>query len=437
MIDFLGTLDRTQGLAERCEVQPPAPPTDLLWRALVRITPAAAPQEPVGRALDPCVVGAYGHSRSDALTRGVGEAVERYALFPSATAPPGTVRATAREAGGQVLAFHGPDTALGDPRAADEVLTWYPARRLRDGAEILVPAPLVDYPNASPEARHFDPTPSGAASGHGYTMALRAGLMEVIERDAFLIAWEERLRLARVTPFPLTAGDAAAGLGGKRNIKRRNLAALWQKTEQAGLVPVLADLPTAVPGVVCTVAAVIDETGAGAGPLATVGCNASDDPWWSMLGALQEALQVRSVILNSWDEHGFGRAPARIDDDDDRLRHLASPEGYEQVREWVDGFVQYTSHRTAVEVPTDTVVRSLVADGADPLAIDLTHRLPAGLREMGWAAVKVIPVGYQPLRLVESHDFSWHTGRLRTAEARTGRRAGPVSAFSGRPHPLP
>ncbi|MFF4228970.1 hypothetical protein [Streptomyces sp. NPDC001820] len=80
---------------------------------------------------------------------------------------------------------------------------------------------------------------------------------------------------------------------------------------------------------------------------------------------------------------------------------------------------------------------TLLVDGADPLAIDLTGRLPVALREMGWAAVKVVPVGYQQLRMTESYGFSWNTERLRTAESRAGLAADGRPAYRDRPHPLP
>nr|WP_238420840.1 YcaO-like family protein [Streptomyces taklimakanensis] len=385
-----------------------------------------------GEALTPRVVGAYGHSRTDTLARGVGEAVERYALFPEGGAPPGAVRGTLRELGSRALPFHRPDVALGDPDAVDEPLTWYPARRLRDDGEVLVPAPLVDYPDHSAEAGAFDPSPSGAASGQGAEMALRSALLETVERDAFTVAWERRLRLPRVRVDLDAAGDVP---GGKENARRRSLRALWRKAEQAGLVPLVADLPTGLPGITCSVGVVLDEKRPA--PLATVGCNATDDPWWSMLGALQEALQIRSVVVNSWDDRERGRAPAVIANDDDRLRYVASEDGHRCVSEWVEGFTGTREPRPRVQVPTEEIVRYLVEDGADPVAVDLTHRLPAPLREMGWAAMKVITVGYQPLRLVEDHPFTWNAHRLRTAQARTGCPAGPASRCPSRPHPLP
>ncbi|MFC7981291.1 YcaO-like family protein [Streptomyces sp. NPDC057336] len=432
MIDFLATLDPRNGLAEKSGMLPPKSPADPLWKALVRLACGADRPENTAQALSPRTVGAYGHSRMDALVRGAGEAVERYALFPQRGPLPGAVRATASALGARALPFAGPGVALGDARAAERPLTWYPARRLGDGAEVLVPAALVDYPAPPQEAEGFDPGPSGAASGQGYDMALRSALLETIERDALLVAWERRLRPARVDVGAVDAGRVRRG---RENAHWRSLLKLWASARQAGLEPVLADLPTGVPGVVCTVGVVIDRTGPR--PLATVGCNATDQVGWSLLGALQEALQIRSAVVNQRESHGYGEAPAEIRDDDDRLRYVASRQCFDLVDEWAGGFGRARPPRAARPVTTPALLEGVLADGADPLAVDVTGRLPAALREMGWAAVKVVPVGYQQLRMAESHGFSWNTERLRTAEARTGLAAAPGRPAPSRPHPLP
>ena len=60
---------------------------------------------------------------------------------------------------------------------------------------------------------------------------------------------------------------------------------------------------------------------------------------------------------------------------------------------------------------------------------------------MGWAAVKVIPVGYQHLRIDERMPHSWNVPRLASATERTGvpaRAPWPRATDEPhRPHPLP
>ncbi len=443
MIDFNASLDPVNGLADTSVLLPPAPPRDLLWRSMVSLCgPAdersAGADSGAGRALDPRVVGAYGHSRRDAMTRGVGEGVERYALFPHRPAPVGAVRAKRSELCGRALDFERPEVALGSPQAVHEVLTWYPARRVVDDTAVWVPAPLVDYPHPEPQpgraSRHlFDPSPSGAASGQGTEHALRSALLEIVERDALLVAWQRRLELRLV--------DVDAALESRNDANWRRLARLWEAVRRAGLTPLAADLPTAIPGVVCTVGVVLDQSASV--PLATVGCNATDDVAWSILGALQEALQIRSVIFSAW-QAGWGDdpTPTTILDDADRLRYVASKENFHAVRDWISHFRSPLAPPVERRVTTHDIVRAMVADGADPLVVELTHRLPPALRSMGWAAVKAIVPGYQPLRMVEHLDFTWNRTRLATAPRRTGLRGALCHPRQGEdagpgPHPLP
>ncbi|MGY1584236.1 YcaO-like family protein [Streptomyces sp. MN13] len=420
MIDVLPALEPSAGLVTLSRISPPAPPADLLWRCTVEL--ARAEPDRAGGVLSARLAGAHGHSSTDAMLRGVGEAVERYALHPDGPAPAGTVRATAAGLGSRAQRFHGPDVALG--AGTDRELTWYPATRLRDGATVLVPSALVDYPLTGPDADGFDPSPSGAAAGEGWTAAVRSALLETVERDAFQVAWERDLRPVRV-----------ADPGTDRTLTR-----LLRRAAQAGLEAVLAEVPTGVPGVACAIGVVVDE--AGPHPLATLGCKASDDPARRLLGALQEALQIRSAALVARERADRWPGGA-VRDDDDRLRFLASPEGYAQVRAWADAFAQDgpggpggPGDPAARRVSTDELVRAMVADGADPLIVDLTHRLPLGVRESGWAAVKAVPVGYQQLRIDDTRTDTWNRARLASAEARTGLTAGPAPT-GVRPHPLP
>ena len=95
------------------------------------------------------MVGASGTLAGGRAVRGAGEAVERFALHPQPGLP--TVRGKAADLTGPTLAVHDPAVALGAPEAASAELNWVPGRRLRDGREVLVPVPLVDWPATDAE----------------------------------------------------------------------------------------------------------------------------------------------------------------------------------------------------------------------------------------------------------------------------------------------
>ncbi|MBC9718874.1 YcaO-like family protein [Streptomyces sp. TRM66268-LWL] len=424
MIDIPRTLAPHTGIAAGYALTPPQN-TNPLWSAAVALHPVDgmdSDQVPLSAA----VAGAHGHSRADALVRGAGEAVERRALHPD----PGVYACTAKAADLGRPAFDAPQAALAHPKAADTPLTWYPARRLSDHATVLVPAGLVDWPVAT-ATELFDPSPSGAAAGNSHDMALRSALVEIVERDAFTTAWGRQLALPAYTD----PTHAVAPLSGNsENPAQTALFALWQQALQADITPTLAYIPTAVPGLWCVVACLVEPERPGA--LATVGMKASGRPHEALLGALQEAWQVRTALHNTPRATATGQGGPIITEHD-RIDYLCTPQAYAAVRDWVAGFTPATQPMEQGQITTRTLTDAVLADGADPLVVDLTPRLPLPVAAMGWHAVKVIPAGYQNLRMDERHQWSWHPQRMHTAPQRTGCPARLDDHRDAPPHPLP
>ena len=99
--------------------------------------------------------------------------------------------------GGALLDF----AALGSPAASIDELRWYPGRRLSSGEQVCVPAALVDDPvDPADNPGWFDSGPSGAAAGPDLEQATARALLEIIERDAIMVAWERDLRLPLLDP---------------------------------------------------------------------------------------------------------------------------------------------------------------------------------------------------------------------------------------------
>ncbi|MFE9404845.1 YcaO-like family protein [Streptomyces sp. NPDC006530] len=429
MIDYLATIEPAAGVVRAGTVLPPRLPDEPLWRGLMELAWQTPPDTAVPGPLAAHIVGAYGVSRSDVFVRAIGEAVERYALRPHPQDD--VVHGTSKALGRAALDFAGRDTSLAESPATERPLRWYPATRLHDGRIVQVPAGLVDFPARREDAREFDPSPSGAASGPGYPAALRSALLETIERDAVLIAWARALELPQIDLM-----QAMAQLTPSPSLKRLRRAI--DQASKAGWEPVVAQVPTKVPGVVCAVGAVIDRTGRH--PLAAVGCKASTDPAAALAGAVQEALQIRSVLHLIRQRLPDAPAPAAgITDDIARAVHFASESGTCTVQEWINGFtppgpLQHPLGSTEPDLAE--LIAAVHRDGGRPLAVNLTHRLPEPLRTMGWAVVKVIPDGYQPLRVDERCAPAWHQGRLASAPARTGTVANRSPDKTAPPHPL-
>jgi ribosomal protein S12 methylthiotransferase accessory factor len=155
----------------------------------------------------------YGADRAAVRDAALGEAVERYS---AAYLPDGLVTATARELGPE--AARPEDFALFAaeqyaqpgfpfvPFTSDTRLRWVRARRLQDGADAWLPAQLVylGFPHGEPLVAYS--TSNGLAAGDDWESALLPALLELVERDAFMLAWNARLS------FPLLDWEASPEL---------------------------------------------------------------------------------------------------------------------------------------------------------------------------------------------------------------------------------
>lgn len=364
-----------------------------------------------------CVTGACAPSRTEAVIRAVGEAVERYALH----GPP-DLQARMSEVPGPVLQMREPGAELADP-PTDRVIGWYRSTRLSDGATVLAPSGVVEYPGTDLPPG-FDPGPSGAAAGVGSDAALRSALLETVERDAIIVAWARQLRLQEVDVDRVLVAATA-------DERWQRLADSVALVREAGLQPVFARVPCGVPGVVCVVGGLDGPPGQ---PRIALGAKASEHPADALRAALHESMQLYPALGTV--------APAgdpMVSTELDRMRFLASSAGQAALRQWL---ADPEPHEyPTVQGPsrsTQALLADLMADGLDPHLVDLSGRLPPRLRDRGWAVVKVIPVGYQPLRIDERTEYGWNHRRLDEAEWRTGAVARlPVGTRVGAPHPLP
>lgn len=74
-------------------------------------------------------------------------------------------------------------------------IPWLPGHRLRDGSRILVPSRLAYYGPDLHSPPYLQETSSGCATGGTLAEAVLFGLLELIERDAFLIGWYHGVHL--------------------------------------------------------------------------------------------------------------------------------------------------------------------------------------------------------------------------------------------------
>lgn len=93
-----------------------------------------------------------------------------------------------------------PPSAFGLHSRADLVPTrWVAATRLADGVEVAVPRDVAYYLSEQTEQLVQDSS-NGCACGGSLAEAILYGLLEVVERDAFLIGWYGALPLEEIDP---------------------------------------------------------------------------------------------------------------------------------------------------------------------------------------------------------------------------------------------
>ncbi|MGP4102648.1 TOMM precursor leader peptide-binding protein [Nonomuraea sp. KM90] len=90
------------------------------------------------------------------------------------------------------------------PYHPDLVIPWVWGYSLRDERPLLVPASITYYHLIDQAGRFVQECSNGCASGGCLEEAILHAMLELIERDAFLIAWYTKLRLREIDPHSCT-----------------------------------------------------------------------------------------------------------------------------------------------------------------------------------------------------------------------------------------
>jgi bacteriocin biosynthesis cyclodehydratase domain-containing protein len=307
-------------------------------------------------------------------------------------------------------------------------LGWIRARSLVSDRVIFVPAiaVLLDYA-AAPGENLFPLSSTGLGAGETLPDAVLRGALEVIERDAFLIAWANHLNGVKIDP--VTHPDPAV---------RTYCRAAYRR----GLGINLICLPTDAP---VHVFMAITTQSTEDGPAAAVGLGADFDPAAAARSAIWEADQVRTVLKLQ-----LRNASAR-----ERLDHLTAHLGSVSALE--DHALLYCGHGSMpafdflLDRPTQAftwqaphamkcherltrLVDHFAAEHRDLLYVDLT---PIDLAQINLHVARSLIPGYQPLHFGAKACRMGGT-RLFDLPVRLGLRAtaSTPAALNPDPHPL-
>jgi ribosomal protein S12 methylthiotransferase accessory factor len=364
----------------------------------------------------------------------LGEAIERYAALnwiPQRrfvgirAAVPGRTLHPAE------LVLYAPEQYARLPFASyadDTVLEWVPARSLRDGDEVWVPllAAHLGYQVPDASAYLFPSTSNGFAGGPTLTYAALRALLEVIERDAFLISWSHRL--------PGTRYDA-------RTVADDETQSIALAYARRGVHIDVHLLPTDTAATAALAIGWNDQL-----PSAVVGLGADLDPVSAARRAVLEVAQVRPAL----------RARLQRRDVVERMRSLAGDPS--TVRDLDDHDLLYADPATALRAlaflrdcprqmwdllpaparstsqALSELVSSVIDIAGDVLYLDVTPRDAASL---GVAVARVIVPGFQPIHFGAAQMRLGHQ-RLRRMPSDIGLRARPaeLDELNLDPHPV-
>ncbi|MGW8742426.1 TOMM precursor leader peptide-binding protein [Streptomyces sp. NPDC055794] len=327
------------------------------------------------------------------------------------------------------------DDPLVDPFDPDRVIPWVWGYSLRDERPLLVPARLVHYSAGIAADNFVFECSNGCAIGSCLEEAVLGGVLELIERDAFLLAW--------YGGTPLTEIDLAT-------VPDPTTRAMIDRAELLGYDVHAFDnrIDLAVP--VVTGLAVRRDGGPG---LFSFGASASLDPAAALQGALSEVLTYIPHLPGQVDDRRHElEAMAR---DFSKVRHLkdhaqlyglpdmavhAAP--YRKPRavlpmseiyaRWEDSRPRTRDLADDVRFCRDELIRA----GYDVVVVDQTT---SEQQHLGLRTVCVLSPGLLPI------DFGWGRQRaltmprLRTAAHRGGLRDRDLTEPEIRrvPHPFP
>jgi ribosomal protein S12 methylthiotransferase accessory factor len=367
--------------------------------------------------------GGAGATRAEAAASAVGEALERYSA--SFVPDDALVVASAFELGpdavdpGRFALFSDRQhTGSGFPFrrfTRDTRVAWIAGRSLPHGEPAWLPAELVFLAGAALEGERpiGYATSSGMACAETRAAALVRGLCELLERDAFMIMWSNRLSL------PLLEWSADHRIG---ELDRR----LFEPT---GLAYAAVDLSCfhrvpSVLGVVRARGRCAGALGVGAGTGPTV-----ERAWWK---ALAEAFAARAAgaklaLLES--------AVERIESFEDHIRFYADDRRAEAA-DFLDA--------SPARVPTGAVAplggeqvkelcERVAAAGSSAYAVDVTS---PDVAELGLTVTKVVAPELCALDVAHAARFLGGR-RLYEAAAALGMRDGPLAEADVNPDPHP
>lgn len=332
-----------------------------------------------------------GLSRGSALQAAIGEALERYCaqtweqeriivataddLGATAVDVNDIIQYSAEQYGQPKFPFR--------PFRRDAPYRWIDGLDLHEGRSVLLPAALAIMGfgaiNGGHDRELGSCTSSGMAAGRSFEQATLSALLELIERDAFMVHW-----YARQTPRRIHTSAVSQALP---RLASELIVALG---DGCAFLDITTDL-----GIPCALALCPHPKGFGL----AMGASCRLTYATAAEKALLEAAQCMLWILDS---ERSGVRPCReedIRDFTDHVRFYLDPANHchaafltqgERSCEWAPSLGSSIDSRTSLSLVLDALARN----GLKAYAVDMT---PEDVRDLGFTCVRALVPGLQPL----------------------------------------
>jgi len=309
---------------------------------------------------------------------------------------------------------------------------WIYARSLTSGTKILCPIQLVSslyfWKNVKTPWNKDGVEPmlrwcitTGLATGKSLEEAIVAGMLEVIEREAFMIAYLNKLSPPIINLEHLASQDEEVGRV-LRKFKRYNL--------EVHLVTLPTDFPVHV------VLAIIRDH-SGRGPAMAVGASADFNLKTCLLDALSESTSVRHSIKNTYKNPIHSKHIGRKE----RLMYWAKQENSNKINFFTRGkkiniHLKESVYAQSRECRHDKkqleiLVQEFRRQNEEVCYVELSLK---ETKFLGFRTVFVVAPGLQPMHLEEEIPY-FGGERLKTVPEKLGYK--PAKELNKEPHPFP
>jgi len=271
---------------------------------------------------------------------------------------------------------------------------WTPGYSLTQRKRIWIPAQLIFMPyKFEGESVIRLPITTGAAAGTTLDSAIIRGIFEIVERDAFMIFYLNKLAPSKIK---LTSSTDS--------VLQKIAEAFRRYRLELFVFDITTDLP-----VTSVMAVIVDRTGFG--PAISVGLKASLDPKTAIIGAVEEAQHGRVWIRDEKYAQGVSTDRKVEDDGIDLLERglfWADLRRIKDLNFWLnsknivnaDEFISFNSAN--VNTHLETLVRQFHSKNLEIVFADVTRK---EVGKAGFFVVKVVIPALQPLYLTEEYKY--------------------------------